>query len=164
MLEITPVRTDSPVAVELLAQYVGDRVFTRPIGAGEYRPPQPDPERFLGSNGAFVVAHEGDDVFGCAGIRSITPGPEWDDDGFGGSRWFELKHLFTRPEARGRGVARQMLQYLTEVAQELGGDRIVLDTHSSLDAASGLYAEAGFRPVPRFNDNPNADRWYGKEL
>lgn len=164
MIEILDAPTDSPIAVELLGEYVSDRVFTRPVGAGRYQPPAPDPARFTAPAGAFVVAREGDQVLGCAGIRAIVPGPEWHDDGFGGERWFELKHLFTRPAARGRGVARVVLAHLTGVARELGGDRMVLDTHSSLDAASGLYARAGFREVPRFNDNGNADRWYGREL
>ncbi|GAB3819176.1 hypothetical protein GCM10028820_22750 [Tessaracoccus terricola] len=164
MIQIREVRTDSPVAVVLLREYVADRVATRPPAAGGYQAPQPDPALFLPPQGTFVVGAEGDEVLGCAGIRSIVPGPEWVDDGFGGSRWYELKHLFTRPEARGRGVARRLLEHLTIAAREFGGDRLVLDTHSSLDAASGLYARAGLREVPRFNDNSNADRWYGKEL
>lgn len=164
MIEILDVRTDSPIAVEILGEYVSDRVSTRPVGAGNYRPPQPDPARFIPPAGAFVIARDGEEVFGCAGIRLITPGPEWVDDGFGGSRWFELKHLFTRRAARGRGVARRVVDHLTVVARELGGDRLVLDTHSSLAAASGLYARVGLRELPRFNDNPNADRWYGKAL
>lgn len=164
MIEIIRVRTDSPEAATLLQEYVADRVSTRPEDAGPYRPPQPDPDRFVPPHGLFVAVRDGDALLGCAGIRRIQPGPEWVDDGFGGEDWFEVKHLFTRPGARGRGIGARVLAHLTDAALGLGADRLVLDTHSSLDAASALYARAGFRPINRFNDNSNADRWYGNIL
>ena len=41
---------------------------------------------------------------------------------------------------------------------------LVFDTHHSLEAAAALYSRAGFAAIERYNDNPNASRWYGKVL
>ncbi|MDJ1369831.1 GNAT family N-acetyltransferase [Gulosibacter molinativorax] len=170
--------TDAPIARELLGEYIAERVATRPASAEPYQPPQPTPAQFVPPHGIFLVGGEdalaivaasahsrgADQALCCGGIRAIEPGTEWVDDGFGGQRWFELKHLYTRPAARGRGIAGRLIAELTEAARRFGADRLVLDTHSSLSSAGHLYESAGFRAIPRFNDNSNADRWFGKAL
>jgi hypothetical protein len=39
-----------------------------------------------------------------------------------------------------------------------------LDTNGHLDEAISLYATAGYLPIPRYNDNADADRWFEKAL
>jgi hypothetical protein len=41
---------------------------------------------------------------------------------------------------------------------------VVLDTHSGLQEAVGLYRSHGYAEVPRYNDNPHADLWFRKAL
>jgi ribosomal protein S18 acetylase RimI-like enzyme len=75
-----------------------------------------------------------------------------------------VKHLFLRPETRGRGWGRLLLDDLERRAREWDAAELVLDTHHTLEAAGGLYASSGFETVEPYNDNPNATRWYRKAL
>ena len=77
---------------------------------------------------------------------------------------FEIKHVFLRPETRGRGWGRLLLDELEARARALGAQALVLDTHHTLTAAGSLYASEGFTPIEPYNDNPNATRWYGMQL
>jgi GNAT superfamily N-acetyltransferase len=76
----------------------------------------------------------------------------------------ELKHLYVRDSARGRGVGGALVADLERRAVELGATEMVLDTHDTLEAAGRLYARAGYAEIEPYNENPNASRWYGKKL
>jgi ribosomal protein S18 acetylase RimI-like enzyme len=105
------------------------------------------------------LAVDGGDEIGCGGVRRlVVPGsPE------GRSR-FEIKHLFIRPGAQGRGLGRALLSELENRAIAFGATEIVLDTNASLVAAGGLYRSTGYRNVEPYNDNPNATDWYLKQI
>ncbi|RKN75552.1 GNAT family N-acetyltransferase [Streptomyces klenkii] len=160
----SPVR--SPEAVALMREYmteVADRWFlmhggrtTTPEEVEGYVAEEAhddlDPPR-----GVLLVARQGGDAVGCLGLR-------WFDRGRGTA---ELKRMFVRPAARGRGAAPALLAAAEAVAREWGAGRIVLDTRKDLVEAQALYARHGFVPVPRYNtveDNPYAEVWMGKEL
>ena len=85
------------------------------------------------------------------------------EDGPDGPR-YEVKHLYLDPSTRGRGWGRVLLERLEAQAREWGAADLVLDTHHTLEAAGGLYARSGFTAIEPYNDNPNATRWYGKQL
>ena len=124
---------------------------------GTYRVFTPDPEVFVPPRGAFVLVEDGDgSVVGCGGIRRLGDTDE-------GPR-FEVKHLWLRPETRGRGWGRALLAELERRSRELGAATLVLDTNASLLAAGGLYRSSGFVEVAPYNDNPNATHWYAKRL
>jgi GNAT superfamily N-acetyltransferase len=154
MLSVRAVAADTPAARELLTEYFALRAAGFP--GGGYRTVLPDPAAFLAPDGEFLVLENDGAPIGCGGIRRILAGPD-------GER-LELKHLFVRSTARGLGGGRVLLEALEARARELGAAELVLDTHHSLDAAAGLYASSGFVPIPAYNDNPNATRWYGKAL
>lgn len=154
MTSLLPVRADDARAHELLAEYFALRAETFPGRA--YTTVFPDPAAFEPPAGVFlVVEHEGRAV-GCGGIRLVADGPL--------GRRYEVKHLYLRPESRGRGWGRLLLDGLESRAREWHGAELVLDTHHTLEAAGGLYARAGFAEIEPYNDNPNATRWYGKPL
>lgn len=116
----------------------------------------PDPAVFTEPAGVFVIVEdEGDDV-GCGGIRRISDSPR-------GVR-YEVKHLYLQPRTRGRGWGHLLMDDLERRARAWGAKELVLDTHHSLQAAAGLYRSSGFTRIARFNDNPNATRWYAKPL
>ncbi len=101
--------------------------------------------------GYFLVAVlDGEDA-GCGGIKFF--------DNFA-----EVKRMWVDPERRGEGLGRRILEELENVAAEAGYSRIRLDTHDSLDEAKGLYLRAGYREIPRYNENPYAQRWFEKKL
>ncbi len=155
MVSLVPLDVDDPRAHALLEEYFQMRAQTFPVGQ-TYQPTFPVREAFEPPAGIFLVAvNEGLDV-GCAGIRRLPDTSE-------GGR-YELKHLYLRPETRGRGWGRHLVAALVEQAREWDAYDLVLDTHHTLTAAGALYASQGFAETERYNDNPNATRWYRKVL
>ncbi|CAN5502095.1 hypothetical protein BH10ACT7_BH10ACT7_21490 [soil metagenome] len=140
-----------PAAQALLAEYFAFRASTFPVTGG-YRASYPDPTQYVEPNGVFLLAREYGEELGCGGIRSLGDGR------------FEIKHLWIRPLARGRGIGRRMLEQLERRALLFGAREFVLDTNSSLEAAGGLYLSHGYLPIEAYNDNPNATDWYLKSL
>jgi len=148
---------DAPDAHELLDEYFRSRTVGFAEQGVAYRTTFPDPAAFVPPAGVFVVLDDDEGTpMGCGGIRLIAPGPD-------GVR-YELKHLYLRPETRGRGWGRLLVEDLVERARGFGAAELVLDTHHSLEAAGALYARTGFVAIEPYNDNPNASRWYGKRL
>lgn len=135
----------------LLDEYFSFRAAGFPIPGG-YRTVHPSPDAFERPRGVFVVVREGDDVLGCGGIRMLS------------STRAEIKHLWVRPAAQGRGLGRAMLGHLEQLAANLGATETVLDTNASLDAAGSLYRSSGYESIEPYNDNPNATNWYRKVL
>lgn len=148
---------DAPDAHELLAEYFRSRTDGFADLDVVYTTTFPAPAAFVPPAGVFLVLDddEGRPV-GCGGIRLIADGPH-------GTR-YEVKHLYLRPETRGRGWGRLLMEALEARARDLGAKELVLDTHHSLEAAAALYAKTGFEAIERYNDNPNASRWYGKVI
>jgi putative acetyltransferase len=64
----------------------------------------------------------------------------------------ELKSMHTARAARGRGVARALLEHLVGVARARGCSRVSLETgtQDAFAPARALYAGAGFRPCGPF--------------
>jgi len=89
---------------------------------------------------------------GCGGVRMLDP------------RRAEIKHLYLRDRARGKGWGRELLAELEAHAVALGAREIVLDTNASLEAAQGLYRSSGYADIEPYNDNPNATNWFAKRL
>ncbi|MHC5796718.1 GNAT family N-acetyltransferase [Lacisediminihabitans sp. FW035] len=155
MLRWRESRVDDPTAHALLTEYFDDRAAGFPAQQGIYRTTFPTPEDFVAPRGVFLVAlDEQGSALGCGGVRRL---------GSDGAR-FEVKHLYLRPVARGRGLGRAILAELEARARAFGASELVLDTNASLEAASGLYLSSGFSDIPAYNDNPNATNWYRKAL
>jgi GNAT superfamily N-acetyltransferase len=66
----------------------------------------------------------------------------------------EIKRMFVRPEAWGKGVGGGMLEVLLAEAEAVGYVRYRLSTHQKLHTAQALYRRAGFREVPGSADFP----------
>jgi putative acetyltransferase len=73
----------------------------------------------------------------------------------------EIKSMHTAEAARGRGIARAMVDHLIGVARECGYRRLSLETGSgqAFAPARRLYASAGFahcRPFADYGPTPNS--------
>ena len=84
----------------------------------------------------LVLAEDGEDkVVGFSLYRTIAEDSE-------------LLLLAVRPEARGRGIGRQLLSHFIEDSRKTGADRIHLEVRDG-NSAIHVYRAAGFEPVNR---------------
>ncbi|MEU1754341.1 GNAT family N-acetyltransferase [Micromonospora matsumotoense] len=93
----------------------------------------------------YLVVVDGGRVVACGGVQPLDA-----DTG-------ELKRMYVRPAYRGRGIARQLLSALEELAFQQGHSVLCLETGSYLPAAIGLYTSCGYQPIPVYGeyvDNP----------
>jgi putative acetyltransferase len=76
--------------------------------------------------------------------------------GCGGAALFdgyaEVKRMYTRPAARGHGVAKAVLRRLEEEARASGRALLRLETGIHQHEAMGLYESVGFRLCGAFGD------------
>jgi putative acetyltransferase len=66
----------------------------------------------------------------------------------------EMKRLYVRPQFRGLGLGRQLVEETMEAAREAGYACVLLDTLDDMEAARGLYGDLGFAEVPPYYHNP----------
>lgn len=113
--------------------------------------PSAHPEEMSPPRGVFLVLSEKGQPLAGGGLKTHAPGVG------------EIKRMYIVPEARGRGLGRDLLLELERHALLLGMTRIVLDTAAPLHTAHTLYLTSGYREVERFNDKPYAERWFAKQ-
>ncbi|MCW2825576.1 MAG: rimI [Aeromicrobium sp.] len=59
----------------------------------------------------------------------------------------DLDRIAVVPEARGRGLARDLLDILIDRARDLGAERMLLEVAADNAVAKGLYESAGFDTI-----------------
>ena len=114
--------------------------------------PRASPEDFSPPGGGFLVGWLDGTPVCCGGLKRLADGTA------------EIKRMFVVPEARGQGVARELLAALESTAAELGYEVVRLDTGPRQPHAQALYESTGYRPIPNFNANPVATFWGEKRL
>ena len=144
MLEIRPATGDDiPHVRQMLQEYVewiGLDLAFQEIDAelsglpGDYAPP----------GGALLVAVHGDRYVGMIAVRPLE------------GEVAEMKRLYVRPAARGRGLARRLVAHICEQAKALGYREIRLDTLPKMGEAQALYEGLGFRDIEPYYDTPIA--------
>jgi GNAT superfamily N-acetyltransferase len=102
-------------------------------------------------------------AIGCAAVR---PCPIPASRGGGLERDIaELKRMYVRPSARGRGAGRMLAAAAVDFARGAGYASIRLDTDADMHGAMRIYEGLGFRPCPRYNDDPDPKtRWFEMPL
>jgi len=66
----------------------------------------------------------------------------------------ELKRTYLRPALHARGLGQVLLDKCMSSARGLGYQKMLLDTHSSMLPAIGLYKKNGFKEVEPYYPNP----------
>jgi GNAT superfamily N-acetyltransferase len=142
---------ETPPASELLAEMGVElnRTYGTP---SRLDVPAVSPSDLRGPTGAYLVGYEGEVAVAGGGLRHLSDGVA------------EIKRMFVRPPARGRGVAAALLAALEMEASALGYRAVRLDTGPKQVHALQLYRGAGFVEVEPYNDNPFACYWAEKGL
>jgi GNAT superfamily N-acetyltransferase len=109
-------------------------------------------EDFAPPGGAYLVGFADGTAVCGGGLKRL------DDDAA------EIKRMYVVPDARGRGVARQLLGALEDAARERGYGIVRLDTGARQPHAKALYQATGYVEVGDYNDNPYAAYWGEKRL
>jgi GNAT superfamily N-acetyltransferase len=114
--------------------------------------PSAGPADFAPPGGSFLVGSEDGKPVCCGGIKRLPDGA------------CEIKRMYVVPEARGRGVARELLEALEDEARTLGYAVARLDTGPHQPRAERMYRVAGYADIDNFNANPFASFWGEKRL
>jgi len=142
---LTLVRAEAPGPLEMIRLLIVEYAASLPVDVthegvdrearelpGDYGPPR----------GTLLLALEGDRPVGCAALRPLGPDA------------CELKRVYVRAEARGRGIGRTLVETLIEDARRIGYRRMRLDTIPALKPALGLYRSLGFRFIAPYRAIP----------
>lgn len=90
-----------------------------------------------------VVAYENEHAIGCGAFREYEP------------QTAEIKRMYVREEARGRGIAGQVLAELESWAKELNYAECILETGVKQPEAIRLYQKSGYENFPCYGQYLN---------
>lgn len=131
---ITPERPDSADAVALIAEL--DAVLTL-LYPAESRHGL-SVQRLIAEGVAFFVLRSDGVPASCGGIK------------LAGIEYGEVKRMYVRPQFRGSGFAKLILNQLADHARAHGVSLLRLETGIHQKEAIGLYEGLGFRRIPPF--------------
>jgi len=106
------------------------------------------PGKYAPPTGYLFLAKYGGAPTGCIALRRI-------DDSI-----CEMKRLYVRPDYRGEGIGRRLVESLISKAVELGYDAMKLDTREVMKEAISLYKSVGFVETAAYTYNPSEDAVY----
>lgn len=101
----------------------------------------------------FVLRYQGTPA-GCGGIKMF------------GTEYGEIKRMYVRPQFRGLGFGKLMLDHLTNYALSHGVSLLRLETGIHQHAAIVLYERMGFERIPPFGEYTDdaLSLCYGKHI
>lgn len=104
------------------------------------------PGDYATPRGILLMARVDGKVAGCCALRPCSSNEH--------PNAAEMKRLFVRPEFRGTGLGRKLVDELLTRARTLGYRAILLDTLPSMGEAQDLYRELGFEEIASYYSNP----------
>jgi putative acetyltransferase len=87
----------------------------------------------------FVLRHDGTPA-ACGGVKLF------------GTEYGEIKRMYVRPQFRGQGFGKLMLNHLADYARANGVTLLRLETGIHQREAIALYERMGFRRIPPFGE------------
>ena len=147
---ISSERPDTPNAITLITELEGvlDPLYPSTSRHGY------SVEKLLREGVAFFIIRNNGDLVGCGGVQIF------------GTEYAEIKRMYVRPQFRGLGFARLMLDHLAEYSRRNGVTVLRLETGIHQHEAIGLYERAGFQSIPPFGEyKPDPlSRFYEKRI
>ncbi len=135
-VSIAPERPDSPDALALVAEL---EAVLEPLYPAESQHGY-TVGKLLQENVDFFVIRVDGRAAGCGGLKIY------------GKEYGEIKRMYIRPEFRGRGLAKRMLEHLENTAR---GNNVVLlrlETGIFQSEAIALYERMGYKSIPAFGE------------
>jgi ribosomal protein S18 acetylase RimI-like enzyme len=86
-----------------------------------------------------------DETVGMGGLRKLTEDV------------VEVKRMYVKPEFRGKGLGKSLLEKLLETAKNCGYSKIRLDTGVFMEAAQKVYRSAGFYDIEEYPETEVPD-------
>lgn len=103
---------------------------------------------------AFFLVRYDSMPAGCGGVKLLA------------NEYGEIKRMYVRPQFRGLGLAKMMLDHLEEYARSQSVSILRLETGIHQHAAMGLYERMGFRsisPFGEYEEDP-LSKFYEKQI
>src|SRR5207237_1204050 len=132
--EITAERPDSPAASQLIAELAA---VLQPLYPQASRHGL-SVEKLLREGVAFFVTRVDGQPASCGGVQLF------------GADYGEVKRMFVRPQFRGLGLGRLMLEHLADYCQQHGVLLLRLETGIHQVEAIRLYERYGFQRIAPF--------------
>ncbi len=85
-----------------------------------------------------IVAYDDGIPVGCGAFKKYGDG------------LVEIKRMYTLPQSRGKGIAKQILAALEVWAREEGYDHAILETGKAQPEAIALYKKCGYEIIPNY--------------
>ena len=145
---------ETPLSDEVRALVTALNEFTYGLTPAEYRHHMTVEQMAQADTTLFVARDASGAALGMGALRRHA-------NGVG-----EVKRMFVKPEARGRGIGEAILAHIEALARQDGFTRLVLETGANFDAARRVYERCAFVPCDAVLDYP-ASEWtafYEKEL
>lgn len=98
-------------------------------------------EKFSPPEGQIVLVIDGARVVGLGCLKRLKPGIA------------EIKRMYIRPEARGSGLGRALLNALLAQAKAVGYSQVWLDSAGFMKSAHSLYRSVGFREIDPYPES-----------
>ncbi|HEY3240556.1 MAG TPA: GNAT family N-acetyltransferase [Acidimicrobiia bacterium] len=100
--------------------------------------------KLVGPGGRLLLARAGEEALGVAALKPV------------GGATAEIKRMYVRPQARGRGVGRALLQRLVDDARGEGYRTARLESLPFMTEAHALYRSFGFVDTAIFDGSEAA--------
>jgi putative acetyltransferase len=147
---ITPERPDTPDAQALIAELESE---LEPLYPTESRHGY-SVQKLLAEGVAFFLICENGTPAGCGSVKLF------------GKEYAEVKRMYVRPQFRGLGLSKLMLNHLADYARSHGIGILRLETGIYQQAAIRLYERVGFQRTPPFGEyrEDPLSRFYEKRI
>ena len=114
------------------------------------------PGEYAPWSGMLLLALVNDEPAGCVALRKFGTNPASEDDEILAELDIcEMKRLYARPQFRGIGIGRELVDAILKCAAAIGYRRMRLDTvPTEMGTAVEMYRRLGFVEIAPYRENP----------